>query len=291
MSEPPPPVVTGDAPVGGAPALTPEHVAAVLADFQAWLSALPASPDGPPPDDDAGPDLYTLLEQLTALRHEINLQTRATRSQQEQNAATLDQLTRALQQLSQAKSATTQDHEERLRPLLKTLVELYDALAVAGREAQRVQEHVLPVMRVVVTDADGVPPEPPAPAAVPGWARWLGVRQTDLSEHRAAVADWRKREEVRAEQRRKGIELVKSLLGSLTAGYAMGLQRVERALKQHGLEPIPVAGQPFDPERMEAIEAVIDSGHPAGRVLDEVQRGYLWNGRVFRFAKVRVAKS
>jgi molecular chaperone GrpE len=270
--------------------LKPEHVAAVLADFQAWLGALPASPDGPPPDDDAGPDLYTLLEQLTALRHEINLQTKATRSQQEQNAATLDQLTRALQQLSQT-SAAAPENGEQARPLLKTLVELYDALAVAGREAQRVQEHVLPVLRMVVTDADGVPPEPQAPATVPTWARWLGVRQTDLSEYRAAVADWRKREEVRAEQRRKGIELVKTLLGSLTAGYAMSLQRVERALKQHGLETIPAAGRPFDPERMEAVEAVVDSGHPSGYVIDEVQRGYLWNGRMFRFAKVRVAKS
>jgi molecular chaperone GrpE len=266
-------------------------VAAVLADFQAWLSALPASPDGPSPDDDAGPDLYTFLEQLTALRHEINLQTKATRSQQEQNAATLDQLTRALQQLSQTPGVAPPDNGEQVRPLLKSLVELHDALAVASREAQRVQEHVLPVMRVVVTDADGVPPEPQAPAAVPTWARWLGVRQTDLSEYRAAVADWRKREEVRAEQRRKGIELVKSLLGSLTAGYAMSLQRLERALKQHGLETIPAGGQPFDPERMEAVEAVTDSGHPSGYVIDEVQRGYLWNGRVFRFAKVRVAKS
>jgi len=38
------------------------------------------------------------------------------------------------------------------------------------------------------------------------------------------------------------------------------------------------------------VEAVLDSGRPAGEVIEEVRRGYLWNGRVFRYAQVRVAK-
>jgi molecular chaperone GrpE len=291
MSESPPPDVAGDAAVGAAPALTPENVAAVLADFQEWLSALPASSETPPPDPDAGPDLYTLLEQLTALRHETNLQTKATRAQQEHNATTLDQLTRALDQLAQTQAATTQDREERLRPLLKTLVELYDALAVAGREARRVEDNVLPALHEAASGPEGELPEPPPDLAVPTWARWLGVRGPDLAGYRAAVAAWRGREQERAEQRRKGLGRVRQLLASLTAGYTMGLQRVERALRQHGLETVPAVGQPFDPERMEAIEVVTDSGLPSGQVLDEVQRGYLWNGRVFRYAKVRVAKS
>lgn len=46
----------------------------------------------------------------------------------------------------------------------------------------------------------------------------------------------------------------------------------------------------FDPERMEVVEVVIDSGKPAGEVIEEVRRGYFWRGRVFRFAQVRVAK-
>jgi molecular chaperone GrpE len=62
-------------------------------------------------------------------------------------------------------------------------------------------------------------------------------------------------------------------------------------LKLHGLEPIPAAGHAFDPEKMEAVEAVADSRVSPGQVFDEVQRGYLWNGRVFRFARVRVAKA
>ena len=71
----------------------------------------------------------------------------------------------------------------------------------------------------------------------------------------------------------------------------MSLQRLERALQHHGLEAIPCVGRPFDPERMEVLEVVADTGRPANEVLDEVRRGYLWNGRVFRYAQVRVARS
>ncbi len=56
------------------------------------------------------------------------------------------------------------------------------------------------------------------------------------------------------------------------------------------MEPIAAIGEPYDPELMEAVEAVRGSGRPSGEVLDEVRRGYLYQGRVFRYAQVRVAK-
>lgn len=73
-------------------------------------------------------------------------------------------------------------------------------------------------------------------------------------------------------------------------GYTMSVQRIERALQQHDLETIPTTGERFDPEQMEVVEAVADSGRPSGEVVGEVRRGYLWNGRIFRYAQVRVAK-
>ena len=53
-------------------------------------------------------DLYTLVGQFTALRQEVNLQTRAVRAQQEQNAETLRQLAEAVDYLTQAPAATAQ---------------------------------------------------------------------------------------------------------------------------------------------------------------------------------------
>ncbi len=81
------------------------------------------------------------------------------------------------------------------------------------------------------------------------------------------------------------------MLTALVTGYTMSVQRVERALRQHGLEPILAVGERFDPERMEVVEASTGTGRTPGEVLEEVRRGYLWNGRVFRYAQVRVAKS
>ena len=83
-------------------------------------------------------DLHTLLAQFIALRHEVHLQTRATRAQQEQNAETLRQLTETMDALriqqAQARETQTQAQEEVARPLLKTLVDLHDALTLAERK-------------------------------------------------------------------------------------------------------------------------------------------------------------
>jgi molecular chaperone GrpE len=70
----------------------------------------------------------------------------------------------------------------------------------------------------------------------------------------------------------------------------MSLQRVERALQQSGLEVIDTAGLPFDPETMEVLEVVHEPGRTSTEVIEEVRRGYLWRGYVFRFAQVRVAR-
>ena len=38
------------------------------------------------------------------------------------------------------------------------------------------------------------------------------------------------------------------VLDSVVTGYTMSVQRVERALRQLGLETIQTVGEPFDPE-------------------------------------------
>jgi molecular chaperone GrpE len=248
-----------------------------------------------------------LLAQFTALRHEVNLQTKATRVQQEQNSETLRQLTQALEALEQAHSAAEQaqqrNEEEHLRPVLKALVELHDAVALAGREMTRVQDTVLPLLAQLVEalQADQTPLEitidvPPSPPAT-GWRRWFSQPPVllDVDALKKSIAGQlqksREQQVERARQAQDGVERIRQLLASLATGYTMSLQRVERTLRQHGLEPIAATGQPFDPETMEVVEAVVGSQRPGGEVLDEVRRGYLWNGRVFRFAQVRVAKA
>src|SRR6516162_3396144 len=106
MSQPPAPDVAEIAPQPCPQALTPEAIDTILADFRRWLTALAEAPPESRRADATTltaepPDLHTLLAQFTALRHEVNLQTKASRAQQEQNAETLQQLTSALDALEQ----------------------------------------------------------------------------------------------------------------------------------------------------------------------------------------------
>ncbi len=241
--------------------------------------------------------MHTLLAQFLALRHEVHLQTRAARTQQEQNALALEQLSGALDALRQsqarAREAGEQERDEAVRPLLKTLVDVYDALALAGREVKRVRDALPPD----ATSPDAAParldvPEPPAASF---WGRLFGLDRTARWQQETVASLTRALSEGRSPRTDAASEppseRVGQVLASVVAGYTMSLQRVERALQQHGLEPIEAVGRPFDPEFMEVVEAVSDSGCPSGEVLGEVRRGYLWRGRVFRYAQVRVAKS
>jgi len=67
-------------------------------------------------------------------------------------------------------------------------------------------------------------------------------------------------------------------------------QQLKDILKQNGLERIIVfIGQPFDPSLQEAI-AELESDKPSGIIIEEVERGYLLNGKLIRPARVKVAK-
>jgi molecular chaperone GrpE len=286
MSEFAPPGVAENAAEPTQQALTPDAVSAVLDDFRAWLTALPAANGGDTRSEEEFIDLHTLLAQFIAVRQEVNLQTRAVRAQQEQNVETLRQLTAALETLrqSQARGGESQEHaiSEAVRPLLKTLVDLYDALSLAGREMRRLSETVLPSLEQLAAPAEDEPP--PAPAVPSSF--WGRMFRSPLPRPPEPSPAQRERERLA----RDSAERVRQLLASLLTGYTMSLQRVERALRQHGLEAMETTGQRFDPEQMEVVEAVADSGRPSGEVVEEVRRGYLWNGRVFRYAQVRVAK-
>ncbi len=59
-------------------------------------------------------------------------------------------------------------------------------------------------------------------------------------------------------------------------------------LKNQGVEEMKTAGEKFDPNLHEAIET--KEGGQSGVILEEVQKGYIINGRLLRPAKVKVAK-
>jgi len=61
-------------------------------------------------------------------------------------------------------------------------------------------------------------------------------------------------------------------------------------LGNEGLEPIESVGKKFDPHFHEVVEREEKEDLEEGIILEELQKGYLFNGQVIRPAKVKIAK-
>ncbi len=76
-------------------------------------------------------------------------------------------------------------------------------------------------------------------------------------------------------------------------GFRAGVELIRRdflaALDRLGVRPFPAVGEPFDPQRHEAVARVEREDVADQTVIDETQRGYLFHDRVLRPARVVVA--
>ena len=75
--------------------------------------------------------------------------------------------------------------------------------------------------------------------------------------------------------------------------YAKGVeliyQRLSDILRKAGLEPIEAKGKRFDPSQHEAVQRVETAEAEDQTVLEELQRGYNFKGKLLRPAWVKVA--
>ena len=238
----------------------------VLTDFRAWLTELTNLPA--PVEEPPSVDLHTLVGQFTALRHEINLQTKASRSTLEQNGEALAELRSAVEQLQE------QPKDDGLDPLLKAVVDVYDNLALALKQVEKQREAIEEPLKELRDS-----PVTPTASRKSFWSSIFGASTTPSAN-------------VEAQQDRlaNAVNVVRASFDSLIAGYRMSLARVDRILEQSDLEVIPTTGQDFDPELMEVVEVVGNSEQPAGEVVEEVRRGYMRGEVVFRYAQVKVAR-
>ena len=77
----------------------------------------------------------------------------------------------------------------------------------------------------------------------------------------------------------------------LRSGLELIYRQFQDALQKLGVQPIESVGKPFDPRLHEAIEMVDTAEVEDHQVLDELQRGYNYKGRLLRPAMVRVARN
>jgi molecular chaperone GrpE len=160
---------------------------------------------------------------------------------------------------------------------------------------------------------EGEPPQPAGPAPAPDGAGTPDesaelARMTD--RYKRALADldnYRKRSardlQARVEQSRESqlldwLEAVDSVERALQMSHGTPaadglralLEQMETILARQGAQRIGAAGEQFDPERHEAIEARPSSDVPDRTILEAVRSGWAIGDRVLRPALVIVAR-
>lgn len=208
----------------------------MLAAVERWLDELP-EPEPPPSglapeaiDTPApGPDLFSLLERLTALTREVQLQGRATNRLHADLGAAIDRMA-ASGEPTPRKLADAR-REGRLE-VVAELLEVRDRLSRGLEEGQR---------RL---------------AALRGLRARLGGRP---------------------------------VLAALVEGNLLARERLDDALRRLDVVETPCLGKPFDPTLMRAVDVEATAAHVPGTVVEVLRPGYAMNGRVIRFAEVKVA--
>jgi molecular chaperone GrpE len=243
-------------------------------------------------------DLHTLLAQFTALRHDVQLQTKVSRAATERIA---ELLTTGVQ------PAESQGSDAAVRSYLKVLIDIADNLGIALRQVEKAQQTLGEFLDEVeanprnlslssARDPETVPASPQtrqdSERPRNWWRRfWRGATlpppvlpqpsETGTSSH---TPDSNRRIQ-------QILGTIRPVIAGLADGYTLSLRRIERALSSTGLERLSCVGIPFDPETMEAIEVVAADAHTSsGIVTEEIRPGYRWRGQLFRCALVKVAR-
>jgi molecular chaperone GrpE len=215
--------------------------------------------------------LYQLVEEFTALRHEIKLQTRGARSLQEQTESIVGAMQQAIDQFRSVSPKEAQAAWSVGKGLAEALAELDVALERGRVEIDRATRRLL---------------NEPA-QALQAALDALYARQPWLS--RRLVRSYH--EQVKGVAQGEGQTLSRELLGALAEGYSLIQVRLARMMKAEQIQPIACVGLPVDTGLMTVVDVVDAPGTPPGVVVEEIRRGYNWQGRLLRYAEVRASRS
>lgn len=250
---------------------------AVLSRFRHWLGEARAEADWLGDDSSSpvaeGPEvgLYRLVEEFTALRQEVKLQTKSARGLHDEADALLTALRQSIEQFRSVAPKEEQAAQAAARPLAEALADLDEALdrGRAGLERGR-QSLLVDPAEALLADLDAL------------YERQSWLRRFWLRGYH---------DEARALASGEDAEARSALFDALLEGYGLIQSRLRRALDAEQIRRIDCVGRPVDPDRMTVIAVVDAPGVPPGEVVEELRRGYTWRGRVLRYAEVRAARS
>jgi molecular chaperone GrpE len=228
-------------------------------------SYVDAAAENPP---DVG--MIQLIEAFTALRQEVKLQTKSNRGLEDALHEAITGLDQAAEQMRSVDAREADAVARAARPLVEALIELDEALERGLRAARTAHANVLEdTGRRFDQDAEQ------RYRQLPFWQRWKARTWFDTSAElfRQHVADLHRR-----------------IMLPLLEGYELIYQRLERTLVQLDIERIECLGQPVDPTLMTVVELVDDPTAEPETVVQVVRPGYVWAGRLIRYAEVRAAR-
>ena len=248
----------------------------VLTRFRDWLEQASCdsnvlqedTANGEGPGEPVG--LCHLVEQFTALRHDVKLLAKATRGTEERNEATLLSLQAAIEQFRSVQAKEEEAADKASRPLVEALVELDESLRRCRVVIEQAKHRALHDVNAEFT-----------------------ARRDRLNELFRAQPCWRRmlcrpwHEAARELCSDHAVDAQRNIFDSLLEGYDLIATRLRRTMEQQSIVRIPCLGEEADPERMTVVEVVADPTRRPGTVVEEIRPGYCFKGRVLRFAEVK----
>ncbi|NQT39002.1 MAG: nucleotide exchange factor GrpE [Planctomycetes bacterium] len=220
------------------------------------------------PDEPVG--LYQLVEQFTALRHDMKLLTKATRGTEERNEATLLSLQAAIEQFRGVESKEEEAADKAARPLAEALVELDESLVRCRSVIEQTKHRVLKDVNAELKA---------------GRDRLDELFRTQPWWRRRLCRPWH--EAARALFSGHAADTYRNIFDSLLEGHDLIENRLRRTMEQRSIVRIQCLGEQADPHRMTVVEVVSDLTRRPGTVIEEVRPGYCWKRQVLRFAEVK----
>ncbi|MDR3638172.1 MAG: nucleotide exchange factor GrpE [Isosphaeraceae bacterium] len=245
---------------------------ALLDRFRQWLHEARAGDNTPAPSavDDQDVGLFRLVEEFTALRHEVKLQTKSARGLQEQAESLLPALRQAIEAFQAVEPREAQAAWSAGKPLAEALADLDEALDRGRAELEKARRRVADdgagALEAALNDAFGR-------------RSWFGRRRVRAYH-----------EQVIEVVQRLGPGAHGPLFDALREGYGLIQARLRRAMSAEQLQRIDTVGRPVDSALMTVVEVVDDPDQPAGYVVEEFRRGYVWRGRMLRYAEVSASR-
>lgn len=236
--------------------------------------------EAPRPTPESRFGAIDIVNAFVALRHELKLQVRNGRELRDATAERLGQLEQSFQglirEVERLAGSTTQPSagDESTRSLAEALAETEESLDRAVTALERI-----PTAELAFPEIDLEALLEARRRALPRWLRRFATSwcQETVAAVRSAVEQ--RQQDQAAEQARRQAVL---------EGFSLLRDRVRRLLASSGIRRIDVAGSPFDPEQMKALESVHTGDCPPGHVAEQLRPGYLWNDTILRWAEVRI---